>query len=125
MKAKVINVYDGDTATVAVKWLDITKTCRVRFASINTSELNSKDPTELAKAVLAQQRLAGLLPIGSSIIIQSHIVDKFGRILGTIYLSQNDTVSVNDMMVNEGLAKRVNLSAQIREIEVDLLKPMK
>lgn len=124
MKAKVVSVYDGDTVTLAVKWLDMTKECRVRLARVNTPEMNSKDPEQLSKAIAAKEFLQSILSVGLTVIVQSHILDKYGRILGTIYLKPTDKICINDMLLAQGYAEPVSLNRQIREIEKGLLTPL-
>lgn len=117
LKASVVSVYDGDTATLAVKWLDLVKQSRVRFAGINAAEITSADPVVLARAQAAKDFVVQHLPIGSEVIVQSHVVDNYGRMLGTIYLKKTDTKSLNQMLIDAGLVDVMSIKKQISEIK--------
>jgi len=116
-KATVLRVSDGDTVVCNIRWLDISKTCRVRMASINAPELSEPDGSGIA----ARDYLKTILTEGLQVFVQCHIVDNFGRPLGTIYLSQRSVKSVNQMMVDAGHAYNVSLKAQIAQIKKSLI----
>lgn len=117
MKAIVVNVYDGDTVTLAVKWLDLIKQSRVRLAGIDTPEIKSRDPLIVEKGFASKAYLETLLPVGKEVIVQALIVDNYGRMLGTIYQSKKDTISVNQMIIDNGFGKDVSIIKQLLQIE--------
>lgn len=95
--AVVSNVHDGDTVTVAADlgWR-ISFVVHVRVAHINAPEL----PTSAGKA--ARDYLAAIMPVGSSVTLTSHSLDKYGRTLGSITLADGRDVAV--AMVSAGHA---------------------
>lgn len=105
--AFVKKIVDGDTIDVSASLgYRIYQEVRVRLAGINTPELKSKD-FELANK--AKLRLAELLPINSELKMLSHKdrKDPFGRYIVEIW-TDNQTESINDLMVSEGLAVKVD-----------------
>ncbi len=114
-KAQILRISDGDTVVCNIRWLDLTKTCRVRMASMYAPELTE------AGGVESRNYLASILTPQLQIFVQCHIVDKFARPLGTVYLSQKVTKSVNQMMVDAGHAKPLNIKTQIAQIKRGLL----
>jgi micrococcal nuclease len=105
-KAVVNRVVDGDTCDLSidlgftVSWKS---TCR--FYGINTPELRSKVSDEKALAYAARDRVLTLLPPGSTILIKSRELDKYGRPLVDVYTGENFSIHVNQLLVQEGLAK--------------------
>ena len=101
-KAKVVNVYDGDTITVDIDlglkvWVRDEK---LRLYGINAPELKGK---ERDKGLESRDHLRDILPTGSVITIRT-IKDKkgkYGRYLAEIFV---DDVNVNEKMVDDGFA---------------------
>jgi endonuclease YncB( thermonuclease family) len=116
-KGTVTKHYDGDTPTICVQlgW-GLSFTSRVRMAGINAPEINSTNPVMKQKAFESLNYLESLIPIGSEVFIQGHIFDNYGRLLGTIYKSASDTVSINELMVENGMAAPMALDRQIQYI---------
>lgn len=101
--AQVIDVYDGDTVTVVVDLGFHTKqTLKIRLAGINTPELKGDDRE---KGLIARDRLAELI-LNKQVVLKTYKdrQEKFGRWLGDIYLPDS-LISVNTILLNEGLAK--------------------
>jgi micrococcal nuclease len=98
---KVENVVDGDTIDVLIDLgFDILFSSRVRLAGIDTPESRTKDLKEKALG------LEKALKDAKSVVIKTEKMDsseKYGRILGWVYIN-GDTVSLNDMMINDGYA---------------------
>lgn len=110
-KSKILRIADGDTPVCDIRWLDLTKTCRVRMAAMYAPELTE------AGGIESRDYLATILTPNLQVFIQCHIVDGRGRPLGTIYLSKTATVSVNQMMIDAGHATPVKLTTQIAQIK--------
>ncbi len=89
LKASIVRISDGDTIVCNIRWLDMSKTTRVRMASMYAPELSNPDGSGIA----ARDYLKTLLPDGLQVFIQCHILDSYGRPLGTIYLSPRATKS--------------------------------
>lgn len=104
---KVENVVDGDTIDVLIDLgFDILFASRVRLAGIDTPESRTKDLAEKALGLEAKEYLKKALKDAKSVVIKTEKMnssEKYGRILGWIYVN-GDTVSLNDMMINDGYA---------------------
>jgi micrococcal nuclease len=104
---KVENVVDGDTIDVVIDLgFDIMFASRVRLAGIDTPESRTKDKAEKALGLESKEYLKKHLKDAKSVVIKTEKInssEKFGRILGWIYIN-GDTVSLNDMMINDGYA---------------------
>jgi micrococcal nuclease len=104
---KVENVVDGDTIDVLIDLgFDILFESRVRLAGIDTPESRTKDLAEKALGLEAKEYLKKALKDAKSVVIKTEKMDsseKYGRILGWVYVDGN-TVSLNDMMINDGYA---------------------
>ena len=104
---KVENVVDGDTIDVLIDLgFDILFQSRVRLAGIDTPESRTRDLAEKALGLESKEYLKKALKDAKSVVIKTekmNSTEKFGRILGWIYVN-GDTVSLNDMMINDGYA---------------------
>ena len=104
---KVENVVDGDTIDVLIDLgFDILFQSRVRLAGIDTPESRTKDLKEKALGLESKEYLKKALKDAKSVVIKTEKMDsseKYGRILGWVYIN-DDTVSLNDMMINDGYA---------------------
>jgi micrococcal nuclease len=104
---KVENVVDGDTIDVLIDLgFDILFQSRVRLAGIDTPESRTKDLKEKALGLESKEYLKKHLKDAKSVIIKTEKMDsseKYGRILGWVYIN-GDTVSLNEMMINDGYA---------------------
>jgi micrococcal nuclease len=104
---KVEKVVDGDTIDVLIDLgFDILFQSRVRLAGIDTPESRTKDLKEKALGLESKEYLSKHIKDAKSVVIKTekmNSTEKFGRILGWIYVN-GDTVSINDMMINDGYA---------------------
>jgi micrococcal nuclease len=104
---KVENVVDGDTIDVLIDLgFDILFQSRVRLAGIDTPESRTKDLAEKALGLESKEYLKKAIKDAKSVVIKTEKMDsseKYGRILGWVYIN-GDTVSLNDMMINDGYA---------------------
>ena len=105
-KIKKINrVIDGDTVDLDIDLgFGITISHRVRLKDIDAAETRTKDLEEKADGIKARLWLEKELSRKGEWIIDTTKEDKYGRILGTLYLV-GDPVTVNERMLNEGIAK--------------------
>lgn len=102
---KIHRIIDGDTVDVDISLgFNITIFQRVRLKGINTPETKTKDLKEKAEGLLAKEWLEKELSKPGEWIIETTKDDKYGRILGTLYLV-GEPVTVNERMVNDGIAK--------------------
>jgi len=104
---KVTKVVDGDTIDVDIDLgFDISFSSRVRLAGIDTPESRTTDKAEKALGLEAKAYLKHAIEGATSVVIKTEKMDsseKYGRILGWVYVDGN-TVSLNDMMINDGYA---------------------
>ena len=104
---KVTKVVDGDTIDVDIDLgFDISFSSRVRLAGIDTPESRTRDKAEKALGLESKEYLAKHLKDAKSVVIKTEKInstEKFGRVLGWVYIN-GDTVSLNDMMINDGYA---------------------
>jgi micrococcal nuclease len=102
---KVNRVIDGDTIDVDIDlgfW--VTVSYRVRLKDIDAAETRTLDVEEKKEGVKARLWLEKELARKGEWIIETHREDKYGRILGTLYFV-GDPVTLNERMLNEGIAK--------------------
>ena len=104
-KAIVTRVIDGDTIDVDIQLgFDVVLAKqRIRLLGIDTPESRTRDKEEKGRGLLSKEFVKNNCAVGSTIRLQSRKRGKFGRILGVIY-SGDDTVSINDRMIQEGFA---------------------
>ena len=105
-KIKKINeVVDGDTVDVEIHLgFGITLSHRVRLKDIDAAETRTKDLKEKAEGLMAKEWLEKELSKPGEWIIETTKDDKYGRILGTLYLI-GEPVTVNERMLNDGIAR--------------------
>ena len=105
-KVKKINrIIDGDTVDLDIDLgFGVTLSHRVRLKDLNAAETKTLDLEEKAKGLVAKEWLKKELSREGEWIIETVKEDKYGRILGTLYFV-GDPVTVNERMLNEGIAK--------------------
>lgn len=106
-KAKLMRVVDGDTVDAEIDLgFGVFMKQRVRLYGINTPESRTRDLEEKERGLAAKARLTELL--GKEFIIETILNKrgKFGRILGTLHVTQEDgsSMNINQTLVNEGHA---------------------
>lgn len=118
---KVENVVDGDTIDVLIDLgFDILFASRVRLAGIDTPESRTKDLAEKALGLESKEYLKKALKDAKSVVIKTEKMnssEKYGRILGWLYIN-GDTVSVNDMMINDGYAWGYLGDTKVKDFDV-------
>lgn len=101
---KIVKIIDGDTIDVIINlgfYISISQ--RVRLKGIDAAETRTKDLEEKKKGTDARLWLEKELARKGDWIIETTKEDKYGRMLGTLYIV-GDPVTVNDRMLNEGIA---------------------
>ena len=124
--ARVLDVYDGDTVTLAVPFLGKVFACACRIKGIDTPEMKSRDPAEKARARAARARLL-LYCCGETVgdsadwprervrsFLKDHCTfawilcyepDKYGRVLIDLYNDpERAQSSASEVMLREGHA---------------------
>jgi micrococcal nuclease len=105
-KVKKINrVIDGDTVDLDIDLgFSITISQRIRLKDIDAPETRTKNLEEKERGLAAKVWLEEQLSREGEWIIETYKKDKYGRILGTLYLV-GDSVTINEWMINEGIAE--------------------
>lgn len=101
---KVVKVYDGDTITVNLLLHNKFSQFNIRMFGYDSPELRTKNLVEKEKGFEAQFFLEELLK-NKIVFIVCDDFDKYGRLLGNVYVSKKDYKlgkSVNDLMISSG-----------------------
>ena len=102
---KIKRIIDGDTIDIDIDLgFNLTISHRVRLKGINAAETRTKDLEEKAEGIKARLWLEKELSREGEWIIETYKEEKYGRMLGTLYLV-GDPVTLNEKMLNEGIAK--------------------
>jgi micrococcal nuclease len=103
--AKCVYVYDGDTVHIIFKMPNGSECYKwvIRLMGIDTPEMKSKNTNEKKKATEAREYLRGLI-LNKLIIVECLEFDKYGRLLGNLFL-EGDSVSLSQKMITAGFAK--------------------
>jgi len=101
----VDRVVDGDTIDISIDLgFDLTKKERVRLAGIDTPEKRTKDLAEKKMGYQATEFLEMHLLEATKLTVKTEKDGKFGRMLGWLYKSDKDTMSINQIMIDKGYA---------------------
>ena len=110
-RAKLDRVVDGDTIDALIDvGFDIWVKKRIRYKGIDTWESRTKDLDEKKLGIAAKERNKELLESVSSkpgyFRIKSHGVGKYGRVLGEIFIKDNEGIeyNINQTLIDEGHA---------------------
>ena len=98
---KVLDVYDGDSITVAMPFHDEVKKFKARMACIDTPELRTKCELEKRAAVDAKQFLENLI-LDRVMFLTCYKFDKYGRVL--VRLMDSEGLDINQHMIDSGHA---------------------
>ena len=102
---KITRIVDGDTVDLDIDLgFGITISHRIRLKGINAPETKTLDLEEKDKGIQARLWLEKELSKSGEWVIETTKEDKYGRMLGTLYLV-GEPVTVNERMLNEGVAK--------------------
>jgi len=102
---KIKRIIDGDTVDLDIDLgFGVTLSHRVRLKDVNAAETKTLNLEEKEKGLAAKVWLQGQLSREGEWIIETVKEDKYGRILGTLYLV-GDPVTLNERMLNEGIAE--------------------
>jgi len=99
--AKCVDVYDGDTCTVIIKFKNTYYRINVRLNGIDTPEIRTKNSEEKEAALKAKYDLEKLIK-GKIVDLFIQKLDKYGRPLADMYVEyENSTIHVVSYMLNE------------------------
>ena len=102
---KVVDVYDGDSCKVVFRHSN--KLCRwnIRMAGYDSPEMRPSRnkigrEKEIEAAKKARDYLISLVKNENQLVyIKCGEFDKYGRLLGKLYINKDDNKSVNDLMI--------------------------
>ena len=117
---KIVRVVDGDTVDVDIDlgfshWIHNE---RIRLYGVDTPECRTRDAEEKAAGLLAKEFVEEALHVGGTYTLTTKEKGKFGRYLGTIYLT--DKTSINAALVKERLAVPYFGQSKVRVKEAHL-----
>jgi endonuclease YncB( thermonuclease family) len=100
---KVVDVYDGDTATISLINNCQIQKLKLRMYGYDSPELKPRldkvnRDEEIKKAKEAKQFLSDLV-LDKICTVDTRGFDKYGRLLGTLYA---ENVNINELMVSHG-----------------------
>jgi micrococcal nuclease len=102
---KITKIVDGDTVDLDIDLgFGITISHRIRLKGINAPETKTLNLEEKNKGIEAKVWLEKELSKEGQWIIETTKEDKYGRMLGILYLV-GEPVTVNERMLNEGIAE--------------------
>ena len=114
----VDRVVDGDTIDISIDLgFDLTKKERVRLEGIDKPEKRTKNPKEKEMGYQATEFLEMHLMEASKLTVKTEKEGKFGRMLGWLYKSENDTTSINQIMIDKGYAWAYDGGTKVRNLE--------
>jgi micrococcal nuclease len=97
--AQVLKVIDGDTVDLFIDLgFKVGFNTRIRLIGIDTPEKN------FPYGKVVKDYLINLLE-GNKVYLDVTKKDKYGRYLGLVYLNESDNLSVNELLINENMAK--------------------
>ena len=108
---KVVDVYDGDTCRVVFNHNGHINKWNIRMNGYDSPEMRpskslpNRDEIK-AKAKESKEYLKSLISNSDEqlVYLKCGGFDKYGRLLGEIYVNQDDTESVNNIMIKDGYA---------------------
>lgn len=95
-KAKVVNVYDGDTIKVVIIFNNKLTRFNIRMSGYDSPELRTKDEEEKKAGIIARDVLKNKI-LNKIVDIHCGKFDKYGRLLGYIYYNKKN---INDWMIS-------------------------
>ena len=100
--SKVVHVYDGDTFRVNIEGLPpiIGNNIAIRINGYDTPEIRGKCPKEKALAIVARDRLRGMVK-DADIVLLNTKRGKYFRIVADVMI---DGKNIKDTLIEEGLA---------------------
>ena len=105
---KVVDVYDGDSCKVVFQHDGQFYRWNIRMNGYDTPEMRPRRSkpnrdAEIAAAKKSRDYLKSLIMNPDQLVyIACGDFDKYGRLLGTIYVNEGDEQSVNDLMITNG-----------------------
>ena len=117
---KIVRVIDGDSIIIDIDlgFSHFIHNESIRLYGIDTPECRTRDAEEKAAGLLAKEFVEEALHVGGTYTLTTKEKGKFGRYLGTIYLT--DKTSINAALVKERLAVPYFGQSKVRVKEAHL-----
>jgi len=122
--AKCVHVYDGDTCHIVFKMPNSNEYYKwiIRIIGIDTPELKSKNANEKKAAIEARDFIRNLI-LDKIIMVECLDFDKYGRLLGELYIDDNTSLTslypLSKLMIEKGYAKAYDGGTKAGFIELD------
>ena len=107
-RCKVVNIYDGDTCKIVMKFNGTYKRFNVRMEGYDSPEMkplkskkNRDKEIEAAKAAKEYLRTLVQKDGNQLVYINCNGFDKYGRLLGSLYVKRWNKKSVNQEMIDK------------------------
>lgn len=101
-KAKVLDVYDGDTMTVNIDLgFDISIKKKVRLLGLDAPEIKTKDKSEKKLAIEIRDFLREML-LGKEVVVITEKPDKYGR---SLCVMKHGGTIVNQLLIELNYAR--------------------
>jgi endonuclease YncB( thermonuclease family) len=106
--AKCSSVYDGDTITLYFEYYKgLFVKAKCRLVNIDCAEIKSKDNNEKEFAIKTREIIKEMI-LDKHVKIRATVLDKFGRLLITVYTKELGEKSLNDWIVENGYGYEYN-----------------
>jgi micrococcal nuclease len=117
LHCKCIDVYDGDTVTLIIPFDNNNYKVKCRLLGVDTPEIRTKNKNEKKIGFEARDYLKSKI-LDKIIWVKFGPWGKFGgRVIATLYMSENDTESINDHMIDKGYA--YNYTGKNKKLDFD------
>jgi endonuclease YncB( thermonuclease family) len=103
VRCKVIDVYDADTITIIFPFCGRLFKEKCRLYGIDSAEIRTRNLAEKEHALRGKEWLQSRIN-NRIVFIQCYEWDKYGRLLGDVYDTEDATISINSMLVENKLA---------------------
>ena len=101
--AKVVDVYDGDTIKCVFPIHNTLYRWNCRLSGVDTPEIRTRCGIEKKYGYKVRDCLRDKI-LNKMVYVQCNEFDKYGRLLGVMFITKDDTESVNDTMVKNNYA---------------------
>tara|TARA_R110000765_G_scaffold37676_3_gene83291 strand:+ start:1173 stop:1580 length:408 start_codon:yes stop_codon:yes gene_type:complete len=117
---KIVRVIDGDSIIIDIDlgFSHFIHNESIRLYGIDTPECRTRDAEEKTAGLLAKKFVEEALHVGGTYTLTTKEKGKFGRYLGTIYLTEE--TSINAALVKERLAVPYFGQSKVRVKEAHL-----
>ena len=114
-RAKVVDIYDGDTITVLIRYRLKTIKFKVRMLGYDSPEMrplwNNPNRFEIKKSAIKAKIALQNKIINKIVNLECGDFDKYGRLLGTVYINGGlceSSININQWMIYNGFGYKYN-----------------